>query len=126
MPGREIDFCFCMQGTVTHNIHSVDGSGSSGGIIVFVPQCLKAIIYIYNKFVHIFDLFIRGLPEEARHAAMLCYDVTLVMRIPTGKRETGAALLSSDIERIPDFGKKWLLEFEAKTKPITISKKRIR
>ena len=75
----------------------------------------------------LFDVFIRRLPEEARHAAMLCYadDVTLVMRIPTGERETSAALLNSDIERILKFGKKWLLEFEAKkTKAITISKKR--
>ena len=73
----------------------------------------------------LFDLFIRGLPEEARHVAMLCYadDVTLVMRIPTGERETSAALLKSDIERILDFGKKWLLQFEAKkAKAITISK----
>ena len=54
------------------------------------------------------DLFIRGLPEEARHAAMLCYadDVTLLMRIPTGERETNAALLNSDIERMLDFSKK--------------------
>ena len=76
----------------------------------------------------LFDLFIqRRLPEEARHAAKLCHadDVTLVMRIPTGERETSAVLLNLDIERILKFGKNWLLKFEAKkTKAITISKKR--
>ena len=73
-----------------------------------------------------FDLFIRRLPEEAQHAAMLCYadDVTLVMQIPTGGRETSAALLNSDIERILKFGKKWLLEFEAKKTKQSPSAKR--
>jgi hypothetical protein len=56
----------------------------------------------------LFDLFIRKLPEEARHAAILYYadDITLVMRIPTGERETNAALLTSDIECILSYGKK--------------------
>ena len=52
--------------------------------------------------------FIRKLPDEARHAAILYYanDITLVMRIPTGERETNAALLTSDIECILSYGKK--------------------
>ena len=75
----------------------------------------------------LFNSFIRRLPEEAWHAAMLCYadDGTLVMRIPTGEIETSATLLNLDIEKILKFGNKRLLEFEAKkTKAITISKKR--
>ena len=86
------------------------------------PNCLKDL-KVQSDHIH---MFICGLPEEARHAAVLCYadDITLIMRIPTGKRETSAALLNSDIERILYFGKKWLLEFESKkTKAITISKK---
>ena len=58
---------------------------------------------------------------------MLCYadDTTILMRVPTGGRKTCATLLNSDLERILTFGKKWLLEFEAKkTKAITISRKR--
>ena len=47
------------------------------------------------------------------------------MRILTGGRETSAALLNTDIERILNYGKKGPLEFEAKkTKAITSSKKR--
>ena len=49
------------------------------------------------------------------------------MRIPTVERETRAALLNSDIELVLSFGKKWLLDFEArKTKAIAISKKKDR
>ena len=57
---------------------------------------------------------------------MLCYadDVTLVMGIPTGERETSAALLNSTIERILKFGKKWLLKFEAKKTKQSSSAKR--
>ena len=44
------------------------------------------------------SLFIYRLPEEARHAAMLCYadDITLVT-ISAGEREASAALLNSDL-----------------------------
>ena len=46
----------------------------------------------------LFDLFILRLPEEAWHAAMLCYadDITLVT-ISAGEREASAALLNSDL-----------------------------
>ena len=75
----------------------------------------------------LFDLFVRKLPREVQHAVMLCYadDTTILMRVPTGGRKTCATMLNSDLERILNFGKKWLLEFEAKkTKAITISRKR--
>ena len=46
----------------------------------------------------IFDLYILRLPDETRHAAMLCYadDVTLVT-ISAGEREASAALMNSDL-----------------------------
>ena len=75
----------------------------------------------------LFDLFVRKLPREVQHAVMLFYadDTTILMRVLTGGRKTCAAMLNSDLERILNFGKKWLLEFEVKkTKAITISRKR--
>ena len=69
----------------------------------------------------LYDLFVR------KHAAMLWYadDTTILMRVPTGGKMMCATMLNSDLERIMKFGKKWLLEFEAKkTKAITISRKR--
>lgn len=39
-----------------------------------------------------------------------------MMRVPTGGRKTRATLLNSDLERIHNFGKKWLLEFEISRK----------
>ena len=75
----------------------------------------------------VFDLFVRTLPREVQHTMMLCYadDTTIMMRVPTGGRKTCAALLNSDLERMLNFGKKWLLEFQVKkTKAITISRKR--
>ena len=64
----------------------------------------------------LFDLFVRKLPQQVQHAAMLCYadDTTLLMRIPTGHRDVCAALLNSDLERLLNYGKSWLLEFEVK------------
>ena len=40
---------------------------------------------IWSPFL--FDLFVRKLPQQVQHAAMLCYadDTTLLMRIPTEK-----------------------------------------
>ena len=55
--------------------------------------------------------------------ALHMHDTTILMRVPTGGRKTCATLLNSELERILTFGKKWLLEFEAKkTKAIRISK----
>ena len=75
----------------------------------------------------LFDLFVKELPQQLQHAAMLCYadDTTLLMRIPTGHREMCAALLNSDLESPLNYGKSWLLEFEVnKTQALTVSRKR--
>ena len=62
---------------------------------------------------------------SAHSDAMLCRWHNHLMRVPTGGRKTCATMLHSDLERILNFGKKWLLKFEAmKTKAITISRKR--
>ena len=74
----------------------------------------------------LFDLFVRKLPQQVQHAAMLCYadDTILLMRIPTGHREMCAALLNSDMESLLNYGKSWLLELEVKkTQALTVSRK---
>ena len=64
------------------------------------------------------DLFVQKLPREVQHAMMLCYadDTTILVKVSTGGRKTCATILNSNLERILNFGKKWLLEFETKKK----------
>ena len=75
----------------------------------------------------LFDLFVQRLPKQVQRAVMLCYadDTTLLKRVPTGYREVCAALLNSDLERLLNYGRRWLLEFEVKkTQTLTDSRKR--
>ncbi|CAM9923839.1 unnamed protein product [Heterosigma akashiwo] len=64
----------------------------------------------------LFDLFIRNIPQRVREALCLFYadDITLQKDVD---REEGAAQraaeeLNDDLQRLYEFGKEWLLEFE--------------
>ena len=64
----------------------------------------------------LFDLFIRNVPQRVREALCLFYadDLTLQKDVD---REDGAAQraveeLKDDLQRLYEFGKEWLLEFE--------------
>ena len=64
----------------------------------------------------LFDLFIRNVPQRVREALCLFYadDLTLQKDVD---REEGAAQraaeeLNDDLQRLYEFGKEWLLEFE--------------
>eukprot|EP00639_Heterosigma_akashiwo_P018202 CAMPEP_0206395626 /NCGR_PEP_ID=MMETSP0294-20121207/22227_1 /ASSEMBLY_ACC=CAM_ASM_000327 /TAXON_ID=39354 /ORGANISM="Heterosigma akashiwo, Strain CCMP2393" /LENGTH=98 /DNA_ID=CAMNT_0053850053 /DNA_START=602 /DNA_END=895 /DNA_ORIENTATION=- len=67
----------------------------------------------------LFDLVIRNVPQRVREALCLFYADDLILQKHLD-REEGAAQweaeeLNSDLQRLYEFGKEWLLEFEPTT-----------
>ena len=64
----------------------------------------------------LFDLFIRNVPQRVRKALCLFYadDLTLQKDVDReeGEAQRAAEELNEDLQRLYEFGKEWLLEFE--------------
>ena len=74
----------------------------------------------------LFDLFVRNVPLRVKNALSLFYadDLTLIKRVGRNQRLQAAKEIEEDLERLNQFGKEWLLEFETtKTQGLIISNK---